>query len=56
MGALIPNARVTIVPGAGHLVPLERPEETTRALAAFLATIAPRGALPSAGPDCSVEP
>ena len=40
MGALIPNAQVEIVPGAGHVVPLERPADTTRALAAFLATLA----------------
>jgi pimeloyl-ACP methyl ester carboxylesterase len=45
MGALIPNARVAIVPGAGHVVPLERPDDTTRALADFLAASAPGGSL-----------
>ena len=49
MGALILNAQVEIVPGAGHVVPLERPADTTRALAAFLATLARGGALPQRG-------
>lgn len=36
MAAAIPGARLQVVPGAGHLPPLERPEETTRLLQAFL--------------------
>jgi pimeloyl-ACP methyl ester carboxylesterase len=32
MAALIPNARLTILPGAGHLTPLEAPGEVTAAL------------------------
>jgi len=49
MGALILNAQVEIVPGAGHVVPLERPADTTRALAAFLGRLAAGGALPRRG-------
>jgi len=49
MGALILNAQVEIVPGAGHVVPLERPADTTRALAAFLGRLAAGGALPQRG-------
>lgn len=33
----IPGAEFVLVPGAGHLPPLEQPEATARALAAFLA-------------------
>jgi pimeloyl-ACP methyl ester carboxylesterase len=36
MAASIPGAALTIVPGAGHLPPLERPEQVTEALATFL--------------------
>ncbi|MBD0290219.1 MAG: alpha/beta hydrolase [Thermoleophilia bacterium] len=35
----LPDARLVRVPGAGHLVALERPEETARALLAFLAEV-----------------
>ena len=49
MGALIANAQVEIVPGAGHAVPLERPARTTRALAGFLAMLAGGHALPPSG-------
>jgi pimeloyl-ACP methyl ester carboxylesterase len=34
----IPGARVDVVDGAGHLLPLERPEPVTRALRAWLCT------------------
>ena len=37
MAALLPNARLEIVPGAGHLATLERPAETTEALHRWLA-------------------
>ncbi len=32
----VPRARLEIVPGAGHMLPLERPQETNRRLLAFL--------------------
>lgn len=35
----IPEARLTLVPGAGHYVQLERPEETTAAIRNFLASL-----------------
>src|SRR5207249_12036681 len=49
MGALILNAQVEIVRGAGHVVPLERPADTPRALAAYLGRLAAGGALPRRG-------
>jgi len=36
MAAEVPGARVRIVPGAGHLTPLEKPEETAKILESFL--------------------
>ena len=36
IAAAIPNARLEIVAGAGHMVPLERPEGMTAALASWL--------------------
>lgn len=36
MAALIPDARLEIISGAGHLPTLERPEEVTRAMRAWL--------------------
>lgn len=36
MHALMPQSRLVVVPGAGHLPTLERPEATTAALAAWL--------------------
>jgi len=33
---LLPHARVAVIPGAGHLVPLERPGETGMAIRTFL--------------------
>jgi len=35
----IPGARLAIIPGAGHLPPVEQPEATTRILAEFLASL-----------------
>jgi 3-oxoadipate enol-lactonase len=35
----IPGARLAIIPGAGHLPPVEQPEATTRSLREFLASI-----------------
>jgi pimeloyl-ACP methyl ester carboxylesterase len=35
--AVIPNAKLLIVPAAGHLVPLEAPEVFNRAIVEFLA-------------------
>jgi 3-oxoadipate enol-lactonase len=32
----LPNAELAVIPGAGHLPPLERPEETTALVRAFL--------------------
>ena len=39
MAALIPGARLVVIPGAGHLPPVERPTETTREIAEFLRVI-----------------
>jgi pimeloyl-ACP methyl ester carboxylesterase len=36
IAAAIPGARLVIVPGAGHLTPVERPSETTAAIRDFL--------------------
>lgn len=36
-GELLPNATVTVVPGCGHAITLDCPDETTAAIAAFLA-------------------
>ena len=50
ISSLLPNATVRIVPGAGHNVHLERPEEFTRALLDHLASVRrgnPAGALTS---------
>jgi len=35
----IPGARLVTIPGSGHLPPVERPVETTRALLEFLRTL-----------------
>jgi pimeloyl-ACP methyl ester carboxylesterase len=37
--AAIPNARLAVIPGAGHLPPLESPEVVTRIVAGFLRTL-----------------
>ena len=37
MHKLMPQSRLVILPGAGHLPPLERPQETTSALRDWLA-------------------
>ena len=37
----LPNARLVRIPGAGHLVPLERPDELAAALRSFLAEVPP---------------
>ena len=39
MAALIPNARLAVIDGAGHLPTLERPEPTTEAMRAWLAAV-----------------
>ena len=39
MADRIPGARLVVVPGSGHLPPVERPVETTRALQEFLRTL-----------------
>jgi len=39
MADAIPGARMSVIAGAGHLPPLERPEATTAALAEFLAAV-----------------
>ncbi|MBA3521956.1 MAG: alpha/beta fold hydrolase [Gemmatimonadales bacterium] len=39
MAGAIPRARLVVVPGAAHLPPLERPDETTRMLREFLTTL-----------------
>ena len=40
MAAALPNARLTRIAGAGHLAPLERPDEVGRELMAFLEEVA----------------
>lgn len=39
MAERIPDARYVVVPGAGHLTPLEQPEAVTKALRDFLETL-----------------
>ena len=39
MAEAIPGARVVVIPGAGHVPPLERPAATTQALLEFLHAI-----------------
>jgi pimeloyl-ACP methyl ester carboxylesterase len=39
MADALPGARLSVIPGAGHLTPLERPEAVTGLLAEFLAGI-----------------
>lgn len=41
---LLPRGSLRVIPGAGHLVPWERPEETARAIQDFLAGLAETGA------------
>jgi pimeloyl-ACP methyl ester carboxylesterase len=36
LAAAIPGAKLAVIPGAGHLPPLETPEAVTHVLAAFL--------------------
>ena len=36
MAAALPNARLVLYPGAGHLPPVERPDELSVELLAFL--------------------
>jgi 3-oxoadipate enol-lactonase len=37
MADLIPDSRIIVIPGAGHLTPMERPEAVTAAMTEFLA-------------------
>jgi pimeloyl-ACP methyl ester carboxylesterase len=39
MAARIPGVRLAVIPGAGHLPPVEAPDQTTAELRRFLATI-----------------
>jgi 3-oxoadipate enol-lactonase len=39
MAAAIPEARLVVVPGAGHVTPFERPSETTAAILEFLRVV-----------------
>ena len=41
--ALLPNSRVGVLPGVGHVLPLEAPDEVARRIAAFLVDGAERG-------------
>ncbi len=47
MAELLPMGRLEAIGGAGHLAPLERPDEVTRALADFLGSISPASAAPA---------
>jgi pimeloyl-ACP methyl ester carboxylesterase len=42
MAEAIPGARLQVVPGAGHLTPIEQPAVTTRLLAEFLSSLPAR--------------
>jgi 3-oxoadipate enol-lactonase len=39
MATLIPGARLVVIPGAGHLLPVERPSETTAEIREFLRVV-----------------
>ena len=39
MATLIPGARLVVIPGAGHLPPVERPSETTAEIREFLRVV-----------------
>ena len=39
MATLIPGARLVVIPGAGHIPPLERPSETTAEIREFLRVV-----------------
>lgn len=43
MAEAIPGARLVVIPGAGHLVPLERPAAFNATLASFLAAVPEEG-------------
>lgn len=43
MARLLPQARFLVIPGAGHLVPMERPQEVGATIRDFLAAVAPTG-------------
>lgn len=43
MAASIPNARLEIIPEAGHLIPLEQPELTNASIRKFLSILQKRG-------------
>lgn len=46
MARRLPNSRLEVLPGAGHLVPIERPAETLQLVRGFLATIEEKNASP----------
>lgn len=41
MSALLPQARLTIADGAGHMLPLERPDQVTEAITRVVDTVLP---------------
>jgi pimeloyl-ACP methyl ester carboxylesterase len=41
MASALPHATLEIIPSAGHLAPMERPEVVNRAILAFLQTLPP---------------
>jgi len=41
MAAAIPGAKLVVVHGAGHLVPMEQPETTTQLLKEFWGSVKP---------------
>ncbi|MCJ2033389.1 alpha/beta fold hydrolase [Methylobacterium sp. J-068] len=51
MAALVPGARLVIVPGAGHMSPIEQPEAVSRALRAWLLGIEDSGTEDSGAGD-----
>lgn len=51
MAELLPMGKLEVIGGAGHLPPLERPDDVTRALAGFLASVSRVSAVPAGRPS-----
>ncbi len=51
MAELLPMGQLEVIGGAGHLSPLERPDDVTRALAGYLASLSRVSAVPAGRPS-----
>ena len=51
MAELLPMGQLEVIGGAGHLSPLERPDDITRALAGYLASLSRVSAVPAGRPS-----